>query len=178
MIFSWFLNVVVDYENFINPKLIVSEALSHIDINQTDVITLYDSNTATRLEFINPKWWYKLEKNSSFLQCFMLKKYVDYLTIFDISQDKPFSPETIRMEDVCYEGLHAMSKIHFGETVSENTNDNAASCPICYEKREEQLMLNCGHFVCGVCSHKLLYRKTCPMCLKNIHYSKRIFFSV
>lgn len=175
---SWFLNVVVEYGSKLEPQFVVSEALSYVNISKKEVVKLYNSDTAMRLEITNKDKWTDIEKNSSFLKSFMYRKYVECIRIFDITQSKSFSLDKLRMEDVCYEGLHAMSKMYYGEHIPESTNDNASTCPICYEKRENQLVLNCGHCLCGVCCNQMFGRTTCPICINDIQYSKRIFFTV
>lgn len=178
MSLSWFLNVVVEYGSSIKPQSVVQEALSYVNINRKEVVKLYNSETAMRLEISNKDKWSDIEKNACLLRSFMYKKYIEYIRLFDISQSKSFSFDTLRMEDVCYEGLHAMSNMYFGQNIPHSTNDNAATCPICYEKREHQLMLDCGHVFCGVCCGEMICRTTCPICIKDIEYSKRIFFTV
>lgn len=154
MSFSWFLNVVVEYDSHIKPQTVVQEALSYININRKEVVKLYNSETAMRLEICNKDKWSEIEKNALLLRTFMYKKYIEYIRLFDISHGTSFNRETVRMEDVCYEGLHAMGNMHFGKTVPESTNNNAATCPICYEKREHQILLNCGHFFVAVVVNK------------------------
>lgn len=176
---SWFLNVVVEHDSSIEPQRVISEALSYVDINRQEVVKLYNSKTAARIEIPCKDKWMNIEKNASFLMSFMYKKYIQCLRLFDVSQGKPFTYDTLRMEDVCYEGLHAMSKMHFGDSkMSGSPNENACTCPICYEKQDNQLILNCGHCLCAVCCSKMRGRTTCPICIKEIQYSKRIFFTV
>ena len=175
---SWFLNVVVEHGSSIDPQRVVYEALSYIDITRKEVVKLYNSDTAMRLEILNKDKWRNIEKNACLLRSFIYKKYIQYLRLFDISQSTSFTYDSLRMEDVCYEGVGAMSKMYFGNNIPDSTNENAATCPICYEKRETQLILNCGHFFCGICSSKMTCRTTCPVCINDIQYSKRIFFTV
>lgn len=67
MSLTWFLNVVVEYNSSIKPQTVVQEALSYVNINRKEVVKLYNSETAMRLEISNKDKWSEIEKNACLL---------------------------------------------------------------------------------------------------------------
>lgn len=178
MTHSWFVNVVVEYDSGLNPNYLTKEALKCIDISCKEVVELYESDTAMRLEISDKNKWNILEKKAGMLEAYIYRKYIESIRICDISISEEYRDDKIRMEDVCFEGLQAICKMYYKNGPSEMINENASRCPICYEKKEEQLMINCGHIICASCACRMEYRQKCPICMKEIEYAKKLYFCI
>jgi len=47
-------------------------------------------------------------------------------------------------------------------------------CPICFEKKNNMILIECNHEICFLCSKKwLLYNFTCPICRMYSKYFSR-----
>lgn len=60
--------------------------------------------------------------------------------------------------------------------INDNTEDEAGTCPICYDATVNRSFVPCGHTICVDCYQDLTSKK-CPMCDKDIKQVHTIYLN-